>query len=88
MRYTDKRGCWVEFAGCADLPMREYDKLSGEVAEAQEVIKGVVTAWHFTDKSGADVALHDFGGLSLKQWLWLRGKFIDAARDEALDPEA
>lgn len=90
MRYAHaKSGAWVEIAGAADLPMREVTALYEPPLErGYEIAKKLIKDWHFITDAGADVPLGDMAGLSLRQWAWLRGRIVDAAGDEMLDPEA
>lgn len=84
---------WVEIEGADELAMRELTGLFDADAQAAYTIAaGVVTDWQFSRKGqpvgrGPDGRL-DVAGLTAKQYDWLRKRIVEAARAEALDPEA
>lgn len=81
---------WVEIAGVADLPMREFAPLDGEMeAVAHPFLVSKTVDAHFTDKYGNVVDWRkDVLGLTLQQWQWWKRQVWAACRDEKLDPEA
>lgn len=88
MRYTHKSGDWVELTGVDEWPMRDILALfKADMEQAIGMVKPAIADWHMTAR-GQDVAVGDVEGLPLKKWVWLRDRFMDAARDAALDPEA
>lgn len=90
--YEHDREQWVELHGCAQLSMRELNGLyTGEQREMFGVAASVVAKASLQDRHGAPIDAQDaeqVDRLTLLQWDWLRGVIIQAARDEALDPEA
>jgi len=88
MKYTHKSGDWVELTGVDEWPMRDIVALYQlGMAEAAELVKPAITDWHMTAR-GQAVTVGDIEGLPLKKWVWLKDRFMDAARDSVLDPEA
>jgi hypothetical protein len=83
-----KSSDWVEIRGADDLSMRELDSLYQTDRKAWADVARAVVVEHGMTRKGAPIDLStDVMGLTVKQWDWLRSCILEAARDEALDPE-